>query len=267
MLIERLMKLALLGSEWVLYLLLVLSVLSFSTMVERAVYFFRRRVDVDALRSRIVDSLDAHKLEELEQTLERDRSVQARIVRVALRWLDRGADALSDAVQSELARVRTELERGSNLLGTLGNNAPFVGLFGTVLGVIIAFAALGDSGGNTDAMGGVMAGIAEALVATGVGLFVALPAVVAYNLIQKKIGDIETDAQALVTLISAYAKGDPALVEKAKELRAERGTVAHLPVGEEREAHGTSGARSIIKEKPGKEKASKEKTAGQERSR
>jgi biopolymer transport protein ExbB/TolQ len=256
MLIERLMKLALLGSEWVLYLLLALSVLSFATMVERAVYFFRRRVDVDMLRTRIVDSLEQHQLEELTRALETEPSVQARVVRVALRWLAKGADALANAVESELSRVRSELERGSNLLGTLGNNAPFVGLFGTVLGVIIAFAALGDSGGNSDAMGGVMAGIAEALVATGVGLFVALPAVVAYNLIQKKIGDIEADAQALVTLIAAYAKGDPALVEEAKTLQA-GATVAHLPVGEQREARSgesTAGVR-------------KDKSAGHERAR
>lgn len=255
MLIERLMKLALLGSEWVLYLLLALSVLSLATMVERTVYFFRRRVDVDQLRSQIVNALEEHELEQLATSLDAQPSIQARVVRVALRWMHGGAEALSDAVASELARVRSELERGSNLLGTLGNNAPFVGLFGTVLGVIIAFAALGQSGGNTDAMGGVMAGIAEALVATGVGLFVALPAVVAYNLIQKKIGDIETDAQALVTLVSAYAKGDPVLVEKAKALRDERANVAHLPVGEEREAHGrtadpsSSGTRSHMKDK------------------
>jgi len=257
MLIERLMKLALLGSEWVLYLLLVLSVVSISTMVERTVYFLRRRVDMEKLRQKITDSLESHQLEELSTSLSTQRSVQARVVRVALRWLPRGADSLADAVSSELSRARAELERGTNFLGTLGNNAPFVGLFGTVLGVIIAFSALGESGGNTEAMGGVMAGIAEALVATGVGLFVALPAVVAYNLIQKVIGDIETDAQALVTLITAHAKGDPGLIERAKALRDEGGTVAHLPIGEEREAHGrgsdvgSSGSRAVAKDRAG----------------
>ncbi len=259
MLIERLMKLALLGSEWVLYLLLVLSVVSIATMVERSIYFFRRRVSVDQLRGQISNCLEDRRIEELATSLESQRSIQARVVRVALHWLPGGAEALSDAVESELAQLRAELERGSNLLGTLGNNAPFVGLFGTVLGVIIAFAALGDSGGNADAMGGVMAGIAEALVATGVGLFVALPAVVAYNLIQKKIGDIETDAQALVRLITAYAKGDPALVEKAKALRDERASVAHLPVGEAREAHGRGVTESQTR--------SKDKSPKQERSR
>jgi biopolymer transport protein ExbB/biopolymer transport protein TolQ len=217
--IERMMKLALLGSEWVLYLLLALSVFSISTMVERVIYFARRRTDVDALRKGLVSHFDKADVEGARKLLEADKSVQARVVREALRWLVGGPEALADAVEAELARVRTELERGSNLLGTLGNNAPFIGLFGTVLGVIIAFHALGASGGNTGAMGGVMAGIAEALVATGVGLLVALPAVVAYNIIQKRIGDIESDVASLVKLVSAYAKADPEILENARRLQ------------------------------------------------
>ena len=72
------------------------------------------------------------------------------------------------------------LERRLAFLGTLGNNAPFIGLFGTVLGVVHAFAALGGaSGPGADE---VMSAIAGALVATAVGLFVAIPAVAAYNL-------------------------------------------------------------------------------------
>ena len=101
---------------------------------------------------------------------------------------------MADAIDSELApTAQASSSEGTNLLGTLGNNAPFVGLFGTVLGVIEAFHQLGATGQNKDAMGNVMAGIAEALVATGVGLFVALPAVVAYNVVQKKIGEIEDE--------------------------------------------------------------------------
>src|SRR5580693_4404952 len=94
--------------------------------------------------------------------------------------------------------------RSTYLLGTLGNNAPFVGLLGTVIGVIEAFHQLGDAGQNKAAMGNVMSGIAEALVATGVGLFVALPAVVVFNLIQKKIAEVETGVQVLGKLAGAY---------------------------------------------------------------
>ena len=79
----------------------------------------------------------------------------------------------------------------------------------TVLGVIIAFQQLGDAAKNPGAMGNVMAGIAEALIATGVGIFVAIPAVVAYNLLQKKIAEIESSSISLAKLITAHAKSRP----------------------------------------------------------
>jgi len=206
MLIDRLMRVALLGSEWVLYMLLMLSVVSFSTMFERWIYFRRRREDLVKLRADVRKKLDADDVEGVDQVLAKSKAVEARVAREAWRWLPAGAEAMGDAVESELALVKRELERGTNLLGTLGNNAPFVGLFGTVLGVIIAFHALGQAGGNAGQMGGVMAGIAEALVATGVGLFVAIPAVIAYNVLQKRIGDIESGAVSLAKLLTAYVK-------------------------------------------------------------
>jgi biopolymer transport protein ExbB/TolQ len=229
MLIERLMRVALLGSEWVLYLMLVLSVLSFSTMFERWLYFRRRGGDLDQLRGEVRRKLDADDVEGVDQVLAKSRAVEARVAREGWRWLPGGADAMADAVDSELALVRKELERGTNLLGTLGNNAPFLGLFGTVLGVIIAFHALGQAGGNAGQMGGVMAGIAEALVATGVGLFVALPAVIAYNLIQKRIGDIESGALSLTKLLTAYVKSTHAQgFAQAPEAAATNGAASTL---------------------------------------
>lgn len=222
MLIERLTKLALLGSSWVLYLLLFLSVVSIATMVERWIFFARRTADFERLRPDLIARLDEANLEGLEKLLASDVTFQGRIAREALKWLHGGPEAMADAVDAELSRVRGELEKGSNLLGTLGNNAPFVGLFGTVLGVIIAFHSLGQSGGNANAMGGVMGGIAEALVATGVGLFVALPAVVAFNILQRRIGQVEADAVAIVKLVSAYAKANPVILERARDLEAQR---------------------------------------------
>ena len=212
MLIQRLLKVALLGSEWVLYLLLALSVLSISTMVERFLFFRRRAENGDELHRKLGKLLDQSDLEGASKMLGQRRSIEAQVVREALRWAGSGAEAMADAVDAELARAKKELERGLNFLGTLGNNAPFIGLFGTVLGVIMAFSALGSSGQNASAMGGVMSAIGEALVATGVGLVVAIPAVVSYNVIQKRIGEIETDALALTKLISAYLKSGGATV-------------------------------------------------------
>jgi biopolymer transport protein ExbB/biopolymer transport protein TolQ len=225
MIIERLLKVALLGSSWVLYVLLGLSILSFSTMAERWIFFRRRAVDLDKLRLDLGKKLDAGDLDGADKLLAKSPSFEARVAREALRWAGCGTAAISDVVEYELARAKKELERGLNFLGTLGNNAPFVGLFGTVLGVIIAFQKLGEAGKNTSQMGGVMAGIAEALVATGVGLFVAIPAVIAYNVVQKRIGEVETDSLALTKLITAYLKADPSLGERHHEHRS-RETVA-----------------------------------------
>jgi biopolymer transport protein ExbB/biopolymer transport protein TolQ len=90
-------------------------------------------------------------------------------------------------------------------MGTLGNNAPFVGLLGTVLGVIVAFHHLG-AGQNKEAMAHVMVGIAEALIATAVGLFVALPAVIAYNVMAKKVSDVENNVAILGKQLLAFMK-------------------------------------------------------------
>lgn len=205
MIVDRLLRVALLGSTWVLYLLFALSILSIAAMLDRWLFFRKRGDNVDSLRKRLKEKLRHGDLEGAEKILSSSRSIEAEVLRGALVWKHGGPEAVADALESETARVRKELERGSNLLGTLGNNAPFVGLFGTVLGVIEAFHQLADTG-NKAAMGNVMAGIAEALVATGVGLFVAIPAVVAYNVLQKKIGDIESNAAGLGKLVTAALK-------------------------------------------------------------
>jgi biopolymer transport protein ExbB/TolQ len=226
MLIERLLKVALLGSSWILYLLLALSVVSISTMVERFLFFRKRAETTDDLHKKLAKFLDQDDLDGAAKMLEKSGSIEARVAREALRWAPSGPDAMSDAVDSELGRAKKELERGLNFLGTLGNNAPFVGLLGTVLGVIMAFSALGSNGQNASAMGGVMAAIAEALVATGVGLFVALPAVVAYNVIQKRIGEVETEALALTKLISAYLKAGRGLPARERLEQSKNGVFA-----------------------------------------
>jgi biopolymer transport protein ExbB/biopolymer transport protein TolQ len=130
--------------------------------------------------------------------------------------MDGGPESLAEALDAEMGRKRRELEAGMTFLGTLGNNAPFIGLFGTVLGVIQAFAQLGSSGGGQDkaAMGNVMAAIAEALIATGVGLVVAIPAVVAFNMAQKKIGEIEGNVASIGKHLLALLKYDPHAREK-----------------------------------------------------
>ena len=207
MLIEKLLKVALLGSSWVMYLLLALSVFSFGAMLERWWYFFRRRGDIDDLSEKLIGALEKGEDGEARELLKKSRLVEASILEPAMKMLPGGPEALQDAIDAEMVQVRQDMERGCTLLGTLGNNAPFIGLFGTVIGVIISFQQLSVNQAST-AMGAVMAGIAEALVATGVGLFVAIPAVVAYNLIQKKILDVEGNVTSLTKQMTALLKAE-----------------------------------------------------------
>ena len=204
MLIDKLLKVALLGSSWVMYLLLVLSVISITTMIERWVFFRRRGDDIDELGEQVLSLIERGDFGAATERLKQSRSVEASVLLHALRFLG-SPEAVEDAIEGQLLRERRELERGMTYLGTLGNNAPFIGLFGTVIGVIIAFQRLGSSQAASS-MSAVMGGIAEALVATGVGLFVALPAVVAYNVTQKAIADIEDNVHAITRDITAILK-------------------------------------------------------------
>lgn len=225
MIVERLLKVALLGSTWVLWLLLFLSVVSLVAILERVLFFRRRRPSAD-LRALVARSARGGDWSSLERGLQRDPSVEAEVLRDALVWRDGGAQAFSDAVESELGRVRQELDRGANLLGTLGNNAPFVGLFGTVIGVIEAFQHLGSNAARAGNMGNVMSGIAEALIATAVGIFVAIPAVVAFNVANKRAGEVESNTQALARLVTARLHSEQH-EGRAAQPKLEREPVAH----------------------------------------
>jgi len=248
MLVESLVRFALLGSTWVLYLLLALSVVSFAAMFERFLFFRRNRTGGQGLREQLKRAVVAGDEAAVGQVLSKSTAIEAAALREAFEFRDGGPSAFGDALESAIGKARGDLERSMTLLGTLGNNAPFVGLFGTVLGVIEAFSHLGS--GDDQAMTGVMAGIAEALVATGVGIFVAIPAVVAYNNAQKRIGEIEGDAQSLVKLVTAFVKAreNPAFegprgAEAAHEVakRGEREDSGRIELTNGREAAAAGG--------------------------
>jgi biopolymer transport protein ExbB/TolQ len=203
--IKTLLKLALLGSQWVMWLLMFLSILSIGAMVERWLFFRNTEKDIDELGDKLSDLIERGDQEGAQKLLDERRTIEASVLARAIRWVSGGPESLADAIDSEMTKKRKELVRGMNLLGTLGNNAPFVGLLGTVIGVIQAFNQLG-SGQDKAAMANVMVGIAEALVATGIGLFVAIPAVVAYNVFQKKVTNVEDNVSAVSKQLGALLR-------------------------------------------------------------
>lgn len=103
---------------------------------------------------------------------------------------------------SYIAGQRQNLDHGLVILGTLGNNAPFIGLFGTVVGIIQAFHDLAKNPAGGPSV--VMAGISEALIATAIGLVVAIPAVIAYNSFQRLVKRKTANAEAIKRLITAH---------------------------------------------------------------
>ena len=196
---EQFKNFTLLGAEWVLWLLVGLSVLSIGVMIERYLFFRARPVDTDALARDLKKAL----AEDDDDALRKKYvGSQAMAVQVALRGVAerrRGVEAASEAMNTEKVRARQEHERYLVVLGTLGNNAPFIGLFGTVIGVIKAFDDLRkNAAGGADVVHG---GISQALVATAVGLLVAIPAVVAFNLFNRKVRAAVTSTDEIAHVV------------------------------------------------------------------
>ncbi|MEM6959088.1 MAG: MotA/TolQ/ExbB proton channel family protein [Myxococcota bacterium] len=181
---DKITQLADLGAGWIMWLLVALSVACLAIVLDRAWVLWRSReresdrADLEA-RLRAGDHQGA-----LEQA-RLSGGLSARIVTEGLLHADSGPKAIEERAAAETERERLRLEQRLGFLGTVGSNAPFVGLLGTVIGIIRAFQEMSRAGGGLTS--GLTAEIGEALVATAVGLLVALPAVFFFNLFQRTI--------------------------------------------------------------------------------
>lgn len=192
---SRLLNVFLTSAEWVLWLLAILSVVSIAVMLERLVFFFTHRLPNSG---ELLSQLSRGQLDPVRSSLTERKGMEAAVLREAMASADQGPEAVESVIASALARERPRYERFLSFLGTLGNNAPFVGLFGTVLGIIKAFHDLGAANSKgAQIQQTVMAGISEALVATAVGLAVAIPAVVAFNGFNRWLKNLTARTNAL----------------------------------------------------------------------
>jgi biopolymer transport protein ExbB len=182
-------------AEWVLYLLAALSVVSLAVVLERTVYFTTRRLpNSDDLLLQLAKG----ELDKVKAHVANANGMEAAVLREGLAWAEKGPDSVEEVINATLARERPRYERFLSVLGTLGANTPFIGLFGTVLGIIKAFKDLGVSGAKgAEVQSTVMAGISEALVATAVGLAVAIPAVIFYNVLMRVVKTTAARSTAL----------------------------------------------------------------------
>ncbi len=205
-LIDLLNQMALSGGDWVIYLLLLTSLVSVYVMAERTLYFYIITGRSQEIPKLVMELLDKGEVDSLSKELKKIHCPEARILSVGLSAFARGAANVQERMESQLIKEKTALETNLTFLATAGSNAPFVGLFGTVLGVIKAFHELslqGSGGGNM-----VMSGISQALIATAVGIMVAIPALVAYNYFKVRAKDILAAAESLNHLVLSYLKPD-----------------------------------------------------------
>ena len=192
------------GAEWVLWLLVILSLINVLIMIERAVFYLKRTVDVHALRVRLDKALKGGDWDAAAGLLREDDSMEARVVLYGVRDWERGPAAVADLMDGAMASERNRYDRRLWFLGTIGNNAPFIGLFGTVLGIINAFGQLAE--GSDEAARMVMGAISEALVATGVGILVAIPAVIAFNVFKARIKTSAAQTELLGKTLLAHLR-------------------------------------------------------------
>jgi biopolymer transport protein ExbB len=205
------------GADWILWLLVGLSLISLAVVIERWLYYRSQSTDLRQLAEKLDGWLRAGEIDRAIAELTAQGKVAATVAAAGLRLADRGPASVERAMQSAIALERGRLERWLAYLGTLGNNAPFVGLFGTVIGVVHAFEELGHGApghgaesapASMVASQAVMASIAEALVATAVGLLVALPAVAAYNYYQRRVAQMLSGTEVLTNLVLAYLSAE-----------------------------------------------------------
>ena len=210
MLTEKLWSMASVGAEWVLYVLLLLSFASIAIMMERLIFFFRYRVDLNAEKRKLNAALQTGGPDLAMKRFSGGDSPEIIVLQEGLRTAKGGANAVDEIATGARSEQKLRLERGLSFLGTLGNNSPFVGLFGTVLGIINAFRELGGAA-MSSAGPKIMAAISEALVATAVGLLVAIPAVVAFNYFKGQVKRVLTQSDSLIHELKAHIHAEEAL--------------------------------------------------------
>jgi biopolymer transport protein ExbB len=205
MLTQKLLSLSLVGTEWIIYTLVFLSVISLAVIIERLIVLHTRTTRAKRLQRAISAALKKGDRDAVEDILRTDSSSSAVIAYSVLQNIKNTKLDFDECLSIALSEERLSLERRITFLGTLGANAPFIGLFGTVLGIISAFHNLaGNVKGGPSV---VMSGISEALVATALGLLVAIPGVIAYNYFVRRVKRIMVQAENFTRFVASYYFG------------------------------------------------------------
>jgi biopolymer transport protein ExbB/TolQ len=191
--IKSFLNVAQLGASWVMWLMVALAVVLTALVLERLRLYVTTQVDAPTIGRQLLEHLEHGELDKARKLVSRGRGMEERVVADGLAAWQRGPRAAEQIMKSSLQRERQRYERFLGAMGTLGSNAPFIGLLGTVIGIVVSFQELASN--PKGGMAVVGPGIAEALVSTAVGLLVAIPAVLAFNsfkgAVANRIGNVE----------------------------------------------------------------------------
>jgi biopolymer transport protein ExbB/TolQ len=206
MLTKRFLELNLLGAEWVNWVLVIASFIGLAITIDRLLLYWRTRERFAALQSGLQGALRSQDLDAARALVAGDSLVR-NVLRAGLDAVGRGEHdpkSVEEEMLAALAAERTRYDARVAWLTTIANIAPLVGLLGTIIGIVGAFYGLGQAG-TTQSAGNpqVMTSIAEALASTAFGIFVAVPGVVAYNLLKAHMGVRLREAESLMREILA----------------------------------------------------------------
>ncbi len=189
--------LALSGGDWVIGVLILCSIVAVAVIIERALFIKKEEAAFLGLRKALlIDATEKLNLSEFD-------GASSRLLAEEMTERSRKKPFNNEIFAAKSWPERNLLEQRLLILGTLGSNAPFIGLLGTVLGVIKAFHDLSQSGAGPEV---VMKGLSAALVTTAIGLFVAIPCVIAYNYFQDRVQKILSGTESLIVTLRARSE-------------------------------------------------------------
>ncbi|AVQ13915.1 TolQ transporter [Leptospira santarosai] len=184
------------GETFIFIVMLVASIIALAVGTERILIFRRNLRNTDVILPTLTSEIRKGDFGAIKTVAsENPTNIYAKFSQFSIENYEAGHEALAELQEGKIIGERVELENHLPILNTLGNNAPFIGLLGTVLGVIKAFYGLGTLGSTGAEF--VMRSISTALLATAAGLGVAIPVVMANNYFTRRLKVIQANLEIL----------------------------------------------------------------------
>src|SRR5271154_5392575 len=194
-----------------MWILLLLSVVAIAIVIERLLFFATQHSDAKGLLRALGQKIAADDLAGAVKVCQQNKGMLPKILEFGLRRGEKNRADITDALSIALMEHLNMLERNLAIIGTIAVISPFVGLFGTVLGIIRAFQDIALKGNSTPAV--VAAGVSEALITTAAGLFVAVISVIFFNYFKTRIKAYNQDmivaANQLAEMLHFHNVGEP----------------------------------------------------------